>query len=81
LHWSDAVWQKYGVEPQQTFAVWFGPYCPIVAEGEQYPPEPQSESTAQLPPTSHTFATLSVDNVRQTQGIFDPHCESVKHSS
>ena len=30
------------------------------AEGEQYPPLPQSESTAQLPPTSQTFALLSV---------------------
>jgi hypothetical protein len=53
----------------------------IFTEGEQYPPGPQSESTEQLPATSQTFALLSVDELRQRHGVFDPQFESVKHSS
>ena len=50
-------------------------------EGEQYPPGPQSESTAQLPPMSHIFALLSVDEPRQRHGVLVPQSESVEHSS
>jgi hypothetical protein len=50
-------------------------------EGEQYPHGPQSESTAQLPPTLQMFALLSVDELRQIQGVFAPQFESVEHSS
>jgi len=50
-------------------------------DGEQYPPGPQSESTAQLPPTSHAFALLSADELRQRQGVRDPQFESVKRAT
>jgi len=50
-------------------------------EGEQYPPGPQSESTAQLPPCRQTFAPQSADELRQMHGVFDGQSESEKQSS
>lgn len=50
-------------------------------EGEQYPHGPQSESTAQLPPASQILALLTVDELRQIQGVLTPQSESAEHSS
>jgi hypothetical protein len=49
----------------------------LVSLGEQYPPDPQSESIWQLLPATQKFGDVSVAELRQSHGSLDGQVESL----
>lgn len=74
-HWSDGVWHWYVAPSAQHRAT-----VPGAALGEQSPPGPQSESTVQPLPVTHTLGDGSVSDERHEQGTAG-QSESMRHSS